>query len=86
MSYPLLWLGNFAPATQTQKAFSKLRRAEGQADVRPVFSQFGLPRGIQTDREHLYGQPAQEAFPATFRLWLVGLPDRTSFQPCGAAR
>jgi hypothetical protein len=38
-----------------------------------VFTEFGLPRGIQTDRENLYGHPAREAFPTLFTLWLVGL-------------
>lgn len=68
-----VWLGNFAHATNTQKAWRKLALTEVQADLRTVFREFGLPRGIQTDREHLYGQPAAEAFPSTFTLWLVGL-------------
>ncbi len=68
-----VWLGNFAHATNTQKAWRKLMLSEVQADLRQVFREFGLPRGIQTDREHLYGQPAAEAFPSLFTLWLAGL-------------
>lgn len=68
-----IWLGNFAHEVQTKKAWRKLTLAEVQGDLRRAFTQYGLPRGIQTDREHLYGQPASEAFPTTFTLWLVGL-------------
>lgn len=68
-----IWLGNFAHEVQTKKAWRKLTLAEVQDDLRRAFTQYGLPRGIQTDREHLYGQPGAEAFPTTFTLWLVGL-------------
>lgn len=68
-----IWLGNFAHEVQTKKAWRKLTLTEVQGDLRRAFTQYGLPRGIQTDREHLYGQPAAEAFPTTFTLWLVGL-------------
>jgi hypothetical protein len=68
-----VWLGLFAHATQTEKAWRKLTLAQTRGDLRQVFTQYGLPRGIQTDREHLYGQPANEAFPTIFTLWLVGL-------------
>jgi hypothetical protein len=68
-----IWLGLFAHTTQTKKGWRKLTLAETQSDLRQVFTRYGLPRGIQTDREHLYGQPAAEAFPTTFTLWLVGL-------------
>jgi hypothetical protein len=68
-----VWLGNYAHLVQTAKAWRKLTLAEVQADLRLVFSIFGLPRAIQTDREHLYGQPANEAFPSPFTLWLVSL-------------
>jgi hypothetical protein len=68
-----VWLGLFAHATQTKKAWRKLTLTEVQNDLRQVFVRYGLPRGIQTDREHLYGCPATEAFPTTFTLWLVGL-------------
>jgi len=68
-----LWLGNFAHRTDTAKAWRKLTLAEVQADLRQVFCQYGLPRGIQTDREPLFGQPASEAFPTRFTLWLAGL-------------
>jgi hypothetical protein len=67
------YLGLFAHATQTKKAWRKLTLPETQNDLRQVFARYGLPRGIQTDREHLYGCPAEEAFPTTFTLWLVGL-------------
>jgi len=68
-----VWLGLFAHATQTKKAWRKLTLAETQNDLRQVFVLYGLPRGIQTDREHLYGCPADEAFPTLFTLWLAGL-------------
>lgn len=68
-----LWLGLFAHATQTEKAWRKLTLAEVQGDLRQTFARYGLPRALQTDREHLYGQPANEAFPTTFTLWLMGL-------------
>jgi hypothetical protein len=84
-----LWLGLFAHATQTEKAWRKLTLTEVQGDLRQTFTQYGLPRGLQTDREHLYGRPAAEAFPTTFTLWLVGLglehhfgrPSRPTDQP-----
>jgi hypothetical protein len=68
-----IWLGLFAHATQTKKGWRKLTLQETQNDLRQAFTRYGLPRGVQTDREHLYGQPAAEAFPTTFTLWLVGL-------------
>ncbi|MCI0336450.1 MAG: hypothetical protein L0226_02650 [Acidobacteria bacterium] len=68
-----IWLGLFAHATQTKKAWRKLTLSETQNDLRQVFALYGLPRGIQTDREHLYGRPANEAFPTLFTLWLVAL-------------
>jgi hypothetical protein len=74
-----VWLGNFAHAVQTAKAWRKLSLFEIQADLRQVFATFGLPAAIQTDREHVYGQPPSEAFPSTFTLWLVGLGVRHHF-------
>lgn len=68
-----VFLGSFAHAVQTDKAWRKLTVRETQADLRSVFAEFGLPVGLQTDREQLYGQPANEAFPSLFTLWLVGL-------------
>jgi transposase InsO family protein len=68
-----VYLGLFAHATQTKKAWRKLTLAETQNDLRQSFALYGLPRGIQTDREHLYGCPAKEAFPTIFTLWLIGL-------------
>jgi hypothetical protein len=68
-----VFLGSFAHAVQTAKHWRKLTLRETQADLRAVFTEFGLPVGIQTDRENLYGRPAREAFPTLFTLWLVGL-------------
>ncbi len=47
--------------------------SEIRADLRQVFTQFGLPEGLQTDRERIYGRPATENFPTLFTLWLAGL-------------
>jgi transposase InsO family protein len=66
-------LGAVAHAVQTAKAWRKLTLREVQADLRQVFTEFGLPVGIQTDREKVYGRPPTEAFPTLFTLWLVGL-------------
>ena len=68
-----IFLGSFAHAVQTQKHWRKLTLRETQDDLRAVFGEFGMPVGVQTDREHLYGRPAAEAFPTLFTLWLVGL-------------
>lgn len=68
-----IFLGSFAHAVQTEKHWRKLTLRETQDDLRAVFTEFGLPVGIQTDRENLYGRPATEAFPTLFTLWLVGL-------------
>ncbi len=68
-----VFLGSCAHAVQTEKHWRKLTLRETQADLRAVFTEFGLPMGIQTDRENLYGRPASEAFPTLFTLWLVGL-------------
>jgi hypothetical protein len=67
------FLGCFAHAVQTEKHWRKLTLREIQADLRVVFTEFGLPLGLQTDRERVYGRPATEAFPTLFTLWLVGL-------------
>ena len=66
-------LGAIAHAVQTAKAWRKLDLREVQADLRQVFTEFGLPVGLQTDREKVYGRPPTEAFPTLFTLWLVGL-------------
>jgi len=66
-------LGAIAHVVQTVKAWRKLTLREVQADLRQVFTEFGLPVGIQTDREKVYGRPPTEAFPTLFTLWLVGL-------------
>ena len=68
-----IFLGSFAHAVQTGKTWRKLTLRETQTDLRTVFTEFGLPRGLQTDREKLYGRPAAEEFPSLFTLWLVGL-------------
>ena len=68
-----VFLGSFAHAVQTEKSWRKLTLRETQDDLRAVFTEFGLPVGIQTDRENLYGRPARESFPTLFTLWLVGL-------------
>jgi transposase InsO family protein len=68
-----VFLGCFAHAVQTKTHYRKLSLAEIQADLRFVFTEFGLPLGLQTDRERVYGRPATEAFPTLFTLWLVGL-------------
>jgi len=66
-------LGAIAHAVQTPKAWRKLTLREVQTDLRRVFTEFGLPLGIQTDREKVYGRPPTEAFPTLFTLWLAGL-------------
>jgi len=66
-------LGAIAHAVQTPKAWRKLALREVQTDLRRVFTEFGLPLGIQTDREKVYGRPPTEAFPTLFTLWLAGL-------------
>ncbi len=68
-----IFLGSYVHAVQTEKSWRKLTLRETQSDLRTVFTEFGLPVGVQTDRENLYGRPAQEAFPTLFTLWLVGL-------------
>lgn len=67
------FLGCFAHAVQTKKHWRKLTLREIQADLRIVFTEFGLPLGLQTDRERVFGRPATEAFPTLFTLWLEGL-------------
>jgi hypothetical protein len=67
------FLGSFAHEVQTEKAWRKLDLREIQADLRTVFTQFGLPMAIQTDRESVYGKPPENEFPTLFTLWLVGL-------------
>jgi len=67
------FLGCFAHAVQTEKHWRKLTLREIQADLRVVFSEFGLPLGLQTDRERVFGRPGTEAFPTLFTLWLEGL-------------
>jgi transposase InsO family protein len=67
------FLGCFAHAVQTPSHWRKLSLEALQADLRVVFTEFGLPVGLQTDRERVYGRPATEAFPTLFTLWLVGL-------------
>jgi transposase InsO family protein len=67
------FLGCFAHAVQTEKHWRKLTLREIQADLRIVFTEFGLPLGLQTDRERVFGRPAMEAFPTLFTLWLQGL-------------
>jgi transposase InsO family protein len=68
-----VFLGNFAHAVQTTQHWRKLTLRETQGDLRAVFTEFGLPHDLQTDRQNLYGRPAREAFPTLFTLWLVGL-------------
>lgn len=68
-----LCLGAIAHATQTANAWRKLTLGEVQADLRWVFTEFGLPLGLQTDREKVYGRPPTEGFPTLFTLWLAGL-------------
>jgi hypothetical protein len=74
-----VFLGSFAHAVQTAQHWRKLTLRETQSDLRAVFTEFGLPAGLQTDRENLYGRPAREAFPTYFTLWLVGLGIRHQF-------
>lgn len=68
-----VFLGCFAHAVQTQHHWRKLTLAEIQAALRQVFRHFGLPQGLQTDRERVYGRPATESFPTLFTLCLAGL-------------
>lgn len=67
------FLGAFVHTVQTQKSWRKLSLREIQDDLRCVFTEYGLPCAIQTDREVVYGRPPIEAFPTLFTLWLVGL-------------
>jgi hypothetical protein len=78
-------LGAIAHAVQTAKAWRKLTLRETQADLRQVFVEFGLPLGIQTDRERVYGRPPTEAFPTLFTLWLAGLGINHHFTRPGQA-
>jgi transposase InsO family protein len=71
--YACVCLGATAYAVQTAKAWRKLTLQEIRASLRLVFTRFGLPVGLQTDRETVYGRPASEAFPTLFTLWLIGL-------------
>jgi transposase InsO family protein len=71
--YACCFLGTFAHTVQTPKSWRKLSLYEIQTDLRCVFTEYGLPSAIQTDRESVYGRPAEEAFPTLFSLWLVGL-------------
>jgi hypothetical protein len=71
--FACVFLGCFAHAVQTESHWRKLTLREIQTDLREVFSQFGLPEGMQTDRERVYGRPATESFPSLFTLWLAGL-------------
>lgn len=68
-----VFLGCFAHAVQTEKHWRKLTLREIQANLRIIFTEFGLPLGLQTDRERVYGRPATEEFPTLFTLWLEGL-------------
>jgi transposase InsO family protein len=78
-------LGAMAHAVQTAKAWRKLTLSEIRAALRRVFTEFGLPLGIQTDRERVYGRPPTEAFPTLFTLWLVGLGVEHHFTRPGQA-
>lgn len=66
-------LGVSAHAVQTATAWRKLTFPEIRSDLRRVFTEYGLPAAIQTDRERVYGRPPNEAFPTRFTLWLAGL-------------
>ena len=66
-------LGAFAHEVTTKKAWRKLNWREIQADLRAAFTKWGLPEGIQTDNESVYGSPPTKNFPTLFTLWLVGL-------------
>jgi len=79
------FLGSFAHEVQTEKGWRKLDLRETQADLRVVFTQFGLPVAIQTDRESIYGKPSGEEFPTMFTLWLVGLGIQHEFSRPGQA-
>jgi transposase InsO family protein len=72
-------LGLLAHQVDTARGWRKLSLREIQADLRQVFSVWGLPAAIQTDRERVYGQPASEGFPSRFTLWLIGLGLRHEF-------
>lgn len=68
-----LCLGAIAHSVQTARGWRKLSVREVQTDLRQVFAEYGLPVGLQTDREKVYGRPPTEGFPTLFTLWLVGL-------------
>jgi transposase InsO family protein len=71
--YACCFLGAFVHTVHTQNSWRKLSLHEIQADLRCVFTDFGLPCAIQTDRESVYGRPPEEVFPTLFTLWLAGL-------------
>lgn len=79
------FLGCFAHEVQTETHWRKLTLREIQADLRVVFTEFGLPIALQTDRERVYGRPATEAFPTLFTLWLAGLGIDNHFTRPGQA-
>jgi hypothetical protein len=78
--YACCFLGAFVHMVQTQRSWRKLSLREIQTDLRCVFTEYGLPCAIQTDRESVYGRPPEEAFPTLFTLWLVGLGIKHQFK------
>ena len=67
------FLGCFPYEVTTKRHYRKLTANEIQQALRTVFTEYGLPQAIQTDRERVYGTPPTEAFPTRLSLWLAGL-------------
>jgi len=75
--------------TTTPKWWRRLSRAEHQQVLRQAFSEWGLPREVQTDNDAEFVNPNDSGFPSLFTLWLVGLgvthvlsrPHRPTDQP-----
>lgn len=62
------------PAGRVGQPARKVTLAEVRSVLRQCFARWGtLPDEIQTDGEPVLIDSAREAFPSSFRLWLVGL-------------
>jgi transposase-like protein len=87
--YSGLMITSQAFVTTTPKRWRRLARAEHQQALRQAFSQWGLPREVQTDNDGEFVNPADRSFPSLFTLWLVSLgithvlsrPHRPTDQP-----
>ena len=61
------------PAKQEEQRIVKLTSAQVQQDCRIVFTQWGLPDAIQTDRASIFVDDDPTPFPTQLRLWWIGL-------------